>query len=406
MTGEAVSADTDRVLTPADLGEAREAVLDTAGSLLFTGAGTKLGWGVPPGDVDTVIATTSMTDLLTYDAADATVSVQAGMPLATLQEELAGNDQWLAIDPPHAEEGATIGGLLAADDAGPRRLAYGTMRDLVIGATYVLADGAVGRTGGFVIKNVAGYDMAKLLCGSLGTLALVAEVVLRVHPRPAASATLQLDVDAATAARIGVVLGGAPVEPVAVEWEGDGAADGAGALWIRYSGHADGVSAQVERTRALLDEGVDGLGEVAGVDGEDEATAWDRLRTALAGADGETVVRAACLPTDVGRARRACAEAADAAGVDAALQAHVLLGVLTARASGGDADAHAAFVAGWRERLADLGGHAVVRRTADGVADVVDVWGPPPASIGLMRAVKQRLDPDGRCAPGRFLGGI
>lgn len=390
---------TDRVLTPTDLGEAREAVLDTAGTLLFRGAGTKLGWGVPPTGVDTVVSTSAMTDLLTYDAADATVSVQAGMPLAQLQEVLGEHDQWLAIDPPHVDEGATVGGLLAADDAGPRRLAYGTMRDLVIGATYVLSDGAIGRTGGFVIKNVAGYDMAKLLCGSLGTLALVAEVVLRVHPRPGASATLRLPVDAATAARVGVVLGGAPVEPVAVDW-----ADGT--LWIRYAGHGDAVRAQLDRTRQLLDTALDIAPDVDEVDGEDEAGAWRRLTAALAGADGQTVVRGACLPTGLGEAGRACAEAADAAGVDAALQAHVLLGVLTARVSGGGAAAHAAFVDDWRARLADLGGHAVVRRTSDGVADVVDVWGPPPSAIGLMRQVKQRLDPDGRCAPGRFVGGI
>lgn len=394
-----MTTDTDRVLTPSDLGEAREAVLDTAGTLLFRGAGTKLGWGVPPGDVDTVIATSAMTELLTYDPADATVSVQAGMPLTRLQATLAEHDQWLAIDPPHVDEGATVGGLLAANDAGPRRLAYGTMRDLVIGATYVLSDGAVGRTGGFVIKNVAGYDMAKVLCGSLGTLALIVEIVLRVHPRPAASATMRLPADAGTAARIGVVLGGAPVEPVAVDWTD-------GALWIRYAGHGDAVRAQLDRTRQLLDGAFDTAPQIDDLDGDDEAGAWRRLTEALAGGDGQTVVRGACLPTQLGAAAQACAAAAAASGVTAELQAHVLLGVLTARVSDGDAAAHAAFVDDWRGGLGDLGGHAVVRRTAEGVADVVDVWGPPPPAIELMRQVKRRLDPDGRCAPGRFVGGI
>jgi glycolate oxidase FAD binding subunit len=394
-----VTTETDRVLTPSDLGEAREAVLDTAGTLLFRGAGTKLDWGVPPRDVDTVIQTSAMADLLTYDAPDATVSVQAGMPLTRLQATLAEHDQWLAIDPPHVDEGATVGGLLAANDAGPRRLAYGTPRDLVIGATYVLSDGAIGRTGGFVIKNVAGYDMAKLLCGSLGTLALIAEVVLRVHPRPAASATLRLPVDAPGAARIGIALGGAPVEPVAVDW-----ADGT--LWIRFAGHGDAVRAQVDRTRQLVADALDTAPDVEDLDGDDEADAWRRLTDALAGGDGQTVVRGACLPTRLGDAAGGCAAAAVAAGVTAELQAHVLLGVLTTRVSAGDAAAHAAFVDDWRGRLRDLGGHAVVRRTAEGVADVVDVWGPTPAAIGLMRQVKQRLDPDGRCAPGRFVGGI
>lgn len=391
-----LSTDTATTLRPADLGEAREAILDTAGALLFTGGGTKLGWGAEPTGVDVVIETAAMTDLLTYDAADATVSVQAGMPLAQLQATLAEHDQWLAIDPPHVDDGATIGGVFATNDAGPRRLAHGTMRDLVIGATYVLADGAVGRTGGFVIKNVAGYDMAKLLCGSMGTLALVAELVLRVDPRPQASATLQVPADASTAARIGVALGGAPVEPVAVEW-----ADAA--VWVRFAGHPDAVRAQGEATVTLLRTQVDADLEVDEVDDAD--TVWRRLTGGLAGVDGQTVVRGACLPTRLPEAAEGCIVAADAAGVDVEVQAHVLVGVLTARVTG-EPSGHGAFVDGWRARLAQLDGHAVVRRTVAEAAGSVDVWGPPPSAATLMRQVKHRLDPDGRCAPGRFVGGI
>jgi glycolate oxidase FAD binding subunit len=391
-----LSTGTASTVQPTDLAEARTAVLDTAGPLLFTGAGTKLGWGIQPDGIEVIVGTSAMTDLLAYDAADATVAVQAGVRLADLQRTLAEHDQWLAIDPPHVDQGATVGGILASGDAGPRRVAHGTMRDLVIGATYVLADGAVGRTGGFVIKNVAGYDMAKLLCGSLGTLALVAEVVLRVHPRPQTSATLQVPADAATAAKIGATIGAAPVEPSAFEWAGD-------AVWIRFSGHDDAVRAQIERTAALLD---DRHGDADEVTAADEPATWHRLTEDLAGADGETVVRGGCLPTHLADAARTCAVAADRAGVGVALQATVPLGVLTARVRGGEPADHAAFVDTWRGGLAAHGGHAVVRRTAPGVADIVDVWGPPPSAIGLMRRVKQELDPGGRCAPGRFVGGI
>jgi glycolate oxidase FAD binding subunit len=390
------SADTSTVRRPANLADVRDAMLDTAGPLLFTGGGTKLGWGVAPVESAAVVSSDAMTDVLAYDHADGTVAVQAGMPLSELQATLAGHDQWLAIDPPHLDEGATIGGLLASGDAGPQRVAYGTMRDLVIGATYVLSDGAVGRTGGFVIKNVAGYDMAKLLCGSQGTLAFVAEVVLRVHPRPEASATLRVPCDPAVATATAIALGAAPVEPVAAEWDD-------GHLWIRYAGHADAVDGLLEQTVGLLAEGT---GDPERLDGDEEQQVWDDLSAGLAGTDGQTVVRAASLPTRMPEAARACAAAADRVGVDAALQATVVLGVMTARISGGDASAHAAFVDGWRTALADLGGHAVVRRTAEGVADVVDVWGPPPSGIELMRRVKRQLDPDGRCAPGRFVGGI
>ncbi|CAN5918587.1 FAD-binding oxidoreductase [soil metagenome] len=391
-----MSTGTATTVAPSDLTGVREAVLDRAGPLRFSGAGTKLGWGVEPADIDLIIQASAMTDVLAYDAADATVAVQAGVALADLQRTLAEHDQWLAIDPPHVDEGATVGGVLASNDTGPLRVAYGTMRDLVIGATYVLADGSVGRTGGYVIKNVAGYDMAKLLCGSLGTLAFVAEVVLRVHPRPASSSTLRVPADATTAAAIAATVGTAPVEPVAFEWTDD-------TLWIRFAGQPDAVSAQMDRTADLLGDRRAGADAV---DGDDEVDAWDRLRAGMAGTGGQTVVRAACLPAHLPAAARACAAAADASGVDAQLQATVPLGVLTARVSGADAVGHVAFVDAWRAALTDIGGHAVVRRTDDGVAGTVDVWGPPPSAIALMRRVKRQLDPDGRCAPGTFVGGM
>lgn len=388
---------TATTMRPADLGEARQAVLDTAGPLLFSGGGSKLGWGSDPTAVDVVVDTTGMTSLVSYDAADATVSVQAGMPLSQLQQTLSEHDQWLAIDPPHVDDGATVGGIFATADAGPRRLAYGTMRDLVIGATYVLADGSVGRTGGHVIKNVAGYDIAKLLCGSFGTLALVTQLIMRVHPRPPASATLRIPADAATAARIGGALGAAPLEPIAVDWADD-------AVWLQFAGHSTAVAAQTKATAALLRSTI--AADLAAEDVEDAEAVWQRLTDGIAGSNGETVVRGACLPTQLGQAIGACVEAADRAGVELRTQAHVLLGLVTARIAADDAAAHVAFVDDWRDRLAAIGGHAAVRRRAPHAAKEIDVWGPAPSAIGLMRQVKQRLDPDGRCAPGRFVGGL
>lgn len=387
-------SDAVRTVRPTDLAEVRDAMLDSAGPLLFRGGGTKLDWGNPVTAVDVVVDAGGITDLLTYDAADATVSVQAGMPLAALQQVLSEHDQWLAVDPPGLDAGATVGGVFAAGDSGPCRLRYGTMRDLVIGATFVLSDGTIGRTGGFVIKNVAGYDMAKLLCGSLGTLGFVAELVLRVHPRPAATMTVRVPADAGGAVRMCTLLGAAPLEPVAVDWAEQ-------ALWIRLAGHPDAVRDQAQRAPALL-----GAADVEVLEGEAEQMAWHRLVSALAGEDGQTVVRGACLPSQLAEAIDGLTGVADAAGVTADVGAHAMVGVMTARLSGGEPDAHAACVAAWRDRLRPLGGHAVVRRRADGVDRTVDVWGPPPSAIELMRRVKRELDPGNRCAPGRFVGGI
>ncbi|MGH9068275.1 MAG: FAD-binding oxidoreductase, partial [Acidimicrobiales bacterium] len=222
-------------LRPTTLVEAREAMVEAAGVVAVTGAGTKAGWG-PAGRLpDLVVETTGLDRLVAHNHGDLTAVVEAGLPLARLQEHLAGAGQWLALDPASEARGATVGGILAAGDAGPRRHRYGTMRDLVIGATVVLTDGAVARSGGQVIKNVAGYDLAKLLCGSFGTLGLVTEVSVRLHPRPPASTTVVVPAAPGPATALVVALAASPVVPSAVDW-----ADGA--LWVRIEGPPEGVA--------------------------------------------------------------------------------------------------------------------------------------------------------------------
>jgi glycolate oxidase FAD binding subunit len=211
------------VVRPTNLRQAYEIMRDArdAGQVLrFRGAGTAHDWGAPTTRTDLAVDTRGLDALITHNPGDMTASVQAGMSLRTLQERLAPAGQWLALDPARTHHGATIGGLLATADAGPRRLAYGTLRDLVIGVTVVLPDATVARSGGNVIKNVAGYDLAKLLHGSLGTLGLIAEVVLRLHPQPRSSTSVRVPADADSATRHALRLTASPLEPVAVEWDG------------------------------------------------------------------------------------------------------------------------------------------------------------------------------------------
>ena len=150
-----------------------------------------------------MLDTTGLTGVITHNPGDMTVSVRAGTPLRTLAEELAPHGQHVAFDAARVADGATVGGLFATADSGPGALVYGSLRDLVIGVTVVLADGTVARSGGHVIKNVAGYDLAKLLHGSYGTLAVLAEVVLRLHPVPKASATRRRGLPAGRGRRAG-----------------------------------------------------------------------------------------------------------------------------------------------------------------------------------------------------------
>lgn len=384
------------VVEPGDLAEARAAVTETTGPLLFAGARTKLDWGAPPEHVDRVVSTARLASLESHDPGDMTAVVEAGMPLEALQQALGAHGQWLAVDPPHP--GATIGGTLATDDHGPRRLRYGTLRDLVIGATTVLADGAVSRTGGRVIKNVAGFDLAKLWCGSLGTLGLVVQVVVRVHPLPGCSGTLRVpvdDVDAATGLMLALRAG--PAEPSALDWDGT-------ALLVRIEGRTEAVTAQRDALAAVA-RSMDTTGE-DWLEGSDEAAVWDAAAEALRGAEGETTVRAATLPTRLPAAVAALREVAGKAGVDVRVHSHAALGLHTARLAGGSPQDHAATVDGWRQRLSALGGNAVVRRRLPGLEDADTIWGPQPPSTSLMQRVKAELDPQRRCAPGRFVGGI
>nr|MDQ6936578.1 FAD-binding oxidoreductase [Actinomycetota bacterium] len=225
-----------RLVAPADVAAASTALRDGIGdraTVRFAGNGTKAGWGGALDPIDLTVSTGGLQQVIRHNPADMTAAVQAGMPLTRLQSVLAEHGQWLALDPPSAAGGATLGGLLATGDAGPRRLRYGSLRDLAIGATLVLADGTVVHSGSHVIKNVAGYDLTKLFHGSLGSLGLIAEVIVRLHPLPPTSATVlaRCSLAEATAAVPELTCRGA--EPTAVEWIGPADTDETGTLLVR-----------------------------------------------------------------------------------------------------------------------------------------------------------------------------
>src|SRR5256885_12170101 len=163
------------------------------------GAGTKHDWGHPPRRVDLVVDTGRLTGVVEHAAGDLVVVVRAGTTREELADKLAPAGQQLALDTPLP--GATVGGTVAANTSGPRRMLYGTVRDLLIGITVVRADGVVAKAGGKVVKNVAGYDLGKLFTGSYGTLGLVTECAFRLHPLPAATAVVTRELD--TPAEVG-----------------------------------------------------------------------------------------------------------------------------------------------------------------------------------------------------------
>ncbi|MGH3812739.1 MAG: FAD-binding oxidoreductase, partial [Pseudonocardiaceae bacterium] len=177
------------------------------------GTGTRLLWGTPPTDLDLIVDTSRMAAVLAHVAGDLVVTTQAGLQMADLQNVLAPHRQRLALD-----GAGTVGGTIATAASGPLRYRYGSVRDLLIGITVVLADGTITRSGGTVVKNVAGYDLGKLYTGSLGTLGVITEAVFRLHPLPGASRWITVPAaDATRAVAALAAVRASQHDPVALE---------------------------------------------------------------------------------------------------------------------------------------------------------------------------------------------
>jgi glycolate oxidase FAD binding subunit len=373
----------------------------------FVGGGGKLGLGNPPERLDLVVETTALDQVLEHAAGDLVVTAQAGVRLADLQATLAPAGQQLALDPP--EPRATLGGVVAANASGPRRLRYGTVRDLLIGITVVLADGTVARAGGRVVKNVAGYDLGKLFCGSLGTLGMVAEVIFRLHPVPAAASVVTLAVDGPAQAGEAVRrLQETALEPSAVELTVD-EFGWPGRLTTVFEGIQPGVEAQAAAAAELL--GRVGEAAVAGPGGVEAALSQLGARPFE---KAEYALKATFPPAELAGVLADLAETERRWG-GGSLSVHAATGVLWLASAAREGDLPAdspafpmavAAIRDQRERLAARGGSLVLVKGPPELKRAVDVWGPPGDAVGLMRRVKERFDPDRRLGPGRFVGGI
>ncbi|HEX7124356.1 MAG TPA: FAD-binding oxidoreductase [Thermodesulfobacteriota bacterium] len=385
------------------------------------GGGTKQSLGATPARVDLVASVERMNRVVEHEPADLTATFEAGIRLADANAHLGRAGQWLALDPPHADR-ATLGGVLAANASGPSRLRYGTARDLVIGIRVVHADGTITKGGAKVVKNVTGYDMNKLYIGSLGTLAVIAGVTVKLHPRPAEERTWvvempSLDVAGSLVAR---VLD-SHLLPTAMEIVSGGAVralpdfsalpDGRVLVAIAFGGIADEVASQVVAVR----DTAAGLGVRHDrlLDGERQAAFWEAVRNAPArlAADGRSwaIARAALVVTAV-PPFLAAAESMRAAHGLADVVATAEAGSGSARvALCGEPAALAAALGDLREVARSGGrnaGHLVVESAPAAVKAAVDVWGPVGPPLRLMQALKAQFDPDGRLNPGRFVGGI
>ena len=395
---------------PATLAEATEALRradQDRERVLFLGGGTELSLGAPPAGVDVVLGTERLERVVEHAPLDQIVIVEAGVRLSSLQGTLAGSGQMLALDAPWAAR-ATLGGLVATNAFGPLRTRYGSVRDLIIGISIVRADGTEARAGGKVVKNVAGFDLPKLMVGSLGTLGFISTVTFRLHPRPEASRTVLFpDLDADTVRRVVLVMRQAQLEPGAaaalVREGGDDLGvrfDGRFELGVRFDGFEAGVRQQSMKLLDLATRqgwGAESLGaEVA-------RAFWARHDDARESPAGFRA-KLAAQPMDLERVANGAIGSLFAALEVPRCVCYPTLGLAFVAGEVRVPGQVAAAVNAAREAVPE--GSVVVHAAPPEVRGAVDVWGPPPAALPLMRAVKDRLDPGRRFAPGRFVGGL
>ena len=393
---------------------ARVLALATAESLAVSprGGGTSLGLGYPPSRLDLVLDLARLDAVLDYVPEDMVASVQCGITLDALAGRLGQHGQRLPLDPAPGG-GRSVGGVLATAASGPLRLRYGTGRDLLLGVRFVQADGVITWGGARVVKSVTGYDVPKLLVGSLGTLGVLAEATVRLHPIapawgawvwefdaiPTAAAFLAAVVDSAIQPERMVLLGAGAMSATG----GTGVPGRESAVAISVASAAEAVSAQREALTALATRHGGRMREIG-------AGAWSRLGASLA---GPIVIRLAGEPARLGHWLAALEHVARDGGIGVVAVGEAGGGVLRAalRAPEGDglpaATWLAGAVSGLRAALAPEGGSLVVERAPRAVKDTVDVWGPvAPDALAIMRRLKSEFDPQGILNPGRFVGGL
>ncbi len=357
------------------------------------GGGTKLGWGTPPATLDAIISTKRLGRVLEHAWADMTATVEAGCPVTDLQKTLAEHGQRLAIDPLFPEQ-ATIGGVIATNDSGSLRLRYGGIRDLIIGITVALPDGTLAKSGGKVVKNVAGYDLQKLMTGALGTLGIITQATFRLHPLPRESQTLSVEChDVGTANRLILAILDSTLVPTGLQLRVESGSKPS--IDIRLDGTPSGIEAQ----RNLL-------GTISAELGfrESAEQVW-QARENLFGASRSLVCRFSVLPSQLAQAVNIIAKLCSAPQLSWKVVAQGTgLGIV--RIDAPEAAQLQFALNGVRSAVIELGGTVVVLICPADMKNQISVWGPSGDAQQLMVRVKQQFDPNGILNRGRFVGGI
>jgi glycolate oxidase FAD binding subunit len=359
-----------KAVRPGSIEELSEFLSKENGAIVPLGAGTQLFFGNPLRRADCAVDLRSMSRITEYVPADLTIHVEAGVTLEQLQRTLLENNQFLPLDPWNGPS-ATIGGIAAVNAQGPFR-AIGTIRDWIIGMKVVEVDGRMSKAGGRVVKNVTGYDLQKLYTGSLGTLAVIVEISLKLRAAFARIATaVGRFGDLESAAACVTAVRKSVLQPLSCEWVGP-----QNEVWLRFGEHPRAVDWQLQNLPP---------GDWHVLEGADETAQWERLRNTY-NSMGPIVVRAVGLPTVV---REIIKEYQPAAWV-----AHALNGIVLMQVRSGDE------IPRLREKY-----RVVIEKAPLQVRREIPTFGLTGAEYELTKRMKDAFDPDGRLNPGRHVDG-
>jgi len=367
------------------------------------GGASKMDWGnrvrkSEPGNGELILSLRRLNRIVEHAWGDMTATVEAGCTLQQFQQTLAEHGQRLALDPlwPHQ---STIGGILATNDSGPLRVRFGSLRDLIIGITLALPDGTLAKSGGKVVKNVAGYDLPKLATGSLGTLGIITQAIFRLHPIPRETRTLSFASDSGSADSISMsamvlAIQDCNMVPTGVQIRAGTSL--APELDLRFEGTATGCEAQIEQTLHIASRAL----RI-----ESPADVWNARSTLWHGTELSVVCKFSFLPSDLGTFLGSAQEASEARHLNWRLVAQAV-GVGYLRLEGPDAAALLDTVKQLRTNLESRGGSLSIARCPLEVKSKMDAWGSAGDALPLMSSIKTQFDPTAVLNPGRFIGGI
>jgi glycolate oxidase FAD binding subunit len=383
--------------SPADVGEFIQR--HQGGALHPVGGRTELGLGNSPSMPGVAIDLTALNQVIDFPARDMTITVQSGIRIAQLQRLLSTENLRLPIDVPSAAQ-ATLGGILATNTSGTRRYGYGTLRDYVIGISAMNDEGREFKAGGRVVKNVAGYDICKLMIGSLGTLGIITQVTLKLRPLVEQEELLLVQASAAYLEGILRKLLASRTRPIAIDVVDAASGSEMGlsiggdyGVLVGYDGNREAVAWQIEQLRAELPETPPSpLPPVT----------WQKLAD-WTHQPAAAVLKASLLPSCIVEFLQAVRSLPGRARLRAHAGNGIVFGLLPEETTAG---VFAETVEAWRKRAAPAQGHVIVTRCPAEWKTSVSVWGPAPKDIAVMRAVKKQFDPGNLFNPGRFVDGI